>query len=198
MADFQDMCACTYVNETTSSCALKCLTDIIPSIFMSSNILFKQDPSLKQALIEKALVVMNFMETHQLTPMCVYHEVDSFLERLKTDLPESSILSEPAMPSHIDKFTPTCQLLSICEQMENIMFQPNPELGTYCSLARCSFCNRAELKYSDEDISVVLTDICRECFESHSKPCSVCCSKTMTHLENENPEDPVLCYGCQI
>ena len=93
MDDIQSILARMFVDATISSRAVEYLKQLLPFILMSSNNLFAQDVSLKQDLFQKALFVIQFMEAHVLTSMCVYYEVCDFLERLKTDLPESSRLS---------------------------------------------------------------------------------------------------------
>lgn len=156
-----------FVDSEEADRILAFFTFLMPYIMMDSKTLTSQDVSVKRDLLQKAMFVRHFMKTHGLAIMFLFHVLGLFIEKLKASFPEHAEVQE--LPE-ISKSGPrlTRMLFPVCQKLEELMFPPCPELGSYCSFGRCKFCDRGEHFYSDsadEGMNVEMQYTCRDCQE---------------------------------
>ena len=135
-------------------------------ILMASDVLNSQDVSLKRDVLQKAMFVRNFLKDHGLTITCVFHELETFIERLKACFPEHSEVTElPEIPVSGPQLR--IMLLPVCQKLENLMFppHPDPDFGQCCSFGRCGNCGKGEHFYGVDEINVTMIYTCPECRE---------------------------------
>ena len=162
-----------FVDDEESSNLIAYFKFIMLYILMASDVLSSQDDSLKRNVLQKAMFVRNFMNNHGMTIMVVFHEVEKFIERLKTCFPEHSEVTElPEIPESGPRLRR--MLFPVCMELDELMFPPNSELGTCCNIGRCSYCGKGEHFYSDEYIQGDHTYTCPKCATQRGKPCFIC------------------------
>lgn len=158
LSELEERC----VNDEEAKHVLASFRFLMPSIMMDSKILSSQDVSVKIEVLRKALFVQKFMKNQGLSLLLVFNILDDFIERVKASFPEHGEVTEvPEFPDSGSRR----MLLSVCQELQEFMFPPRPDLASCCSFGRCEFCGKGEHFYSDEEMNGTLIYTCPKCRE---------------------------------
>ena len=157
----------SFVDNEEADSVIAFFRFLMPYIMMDSKTLSSQDVSVKRVLLQKTLFVHQFMTSHGLSIMFVFHVLRLFIEKLKASFPEHAEVPELPEISKTGPRLTTRMLLPVCQELEELMFPPplRPDLGPNCSFCRCKFCGSGEHFYSDEEMNVFMEYTCPKCRE---------------------------------
>ena len=149
-----------YVDDKEANHVIASFRFLMQHIMIDSKTLSSQDVSVKIEVLRKALFVQKFMKNQGLSLLLVFHILDDFIERVKASFPEYGEV--PELPEFPDSGSRR-MLLSVCQELQEFMFPPRPELGSCCSFGRCEFCGKGEHFYSCEEMNDRLIYTCPQC-----------------------------------